>query len=80
MGLLSCAFTTTACIPQLARTWRTRSAHDLSWGYIAVTGAGMLTWFIYGLLTGDQAVIFTNVVTATMLTALGALKFATPRV
>ena len=41
IGLVAGALTTIAWLPQLPRTWRKRSAHELSWPYIAMTYAGI---------------------------------------
>jgi len=74
VGLLAAAMTTGAWFPQLWRTWRTRSAQDLSWAYLATTAIGMGTWLIYGLLAGDGVVIAANVTTVVLLSALVVLK------
>ena len=74
VGLLAGALTTGAWLPQIWRTWRTRSAGDLSWHYLGVMSAGIGTWLTYGLLSGDVAVIATNVASATLLTVLLLLK------
>jgi MtN3 and saliva related transmembrane protein len=74
IGLVACSLTTTAWLPQLWRTWRTRSAGDLSWGYLAVTATGMGTWLTYGALVADFAVVVTNVLTLSLVAALVVLK------
>jgi MtN3 and saliva related transmembrane protein len=74
VGLFAAALTTAAWLPQIWRTWQTRSAGDLSWGYLGVTGTGMASWFTYGLLAGDAAVVLTNVLTIALLFLLAVLK------
>ena len=74
IGLLAGALTTGAWLPQIWRTWRTRSAGDLSWHYLGVMSAGIGTWLLYGVLSGDVAVIATNVGSCTLLAVLLALK------
>jgi MtN3 and saliva related transmembrane protein len=66
-------------LPQLHRTWRSRSAHDLSWAYLLTTTTGIALWLTYGLLSGDLAVIAANSVTILLLCGLVALKAAHPR-
>jgi MtN3 and saliva related transmembrane protein len=70
VGLLAGALTTGAWLPQIWRTWRTRSAGDLSWHYLAATAAGIATWLLYGVLSRDVAVIVTNVAACTLLSVL----------
>lgn len=74
VALVAGALTTGAWLPQIWRTWRTRSAEDLSWGYLFVTACGMGTWLTYGLLAEDPAVIATNTATSILLVALCTLK------
>jgi MtN3 and saliva related transmembrane protein len=74
VGMVAALMTTGAWIPQLWRTWSTRSANDLSWTYLAVTVTSMGTWLTYGVLAGDLAVIATNIVTSALVTVLAALK------
>jgi MtN3 and saliva related transmembrane protein len=74
VGLLAGALTTGAWVPQIVRTWRTRSAHDLSWGYLAAMALGMSLWLAYGVLTAAPAVVITNVATLLLLAGLTALK------
>ena len=74
VALVAGALTTSAWLPQIWRTWRTRSAQDLSWGYLFVTGCGMGSWLTYGLLAQDTPVIVTNTLTSALLGGLCALK------
>jgi MtN3 and saliva related transmembrane protein len=63
LGLLAGMLTTVAFIPQVIKTWRTRSTHDISLAMFAIFTAGVFTWLIYGLLIGDLPVILANCVT-----------------
>jgi MtN3 and saliva related transmembrane protein len=74
LGLLAGVFTTACWLPQLARSWRTRSTHDFSWGYLLVLSIGISLWLLYGILRRDPAIIASNVVTLMSLLFLTALK------
>jgi MtN3 and saliva related transmembrane protein len=78
VGLLAGALTTGAWLPQLHRTWRSRSAHDLSWVYLLTTTTGIALWLTYGLLTRDVAVIAANTVTIILLFGQVTLKALHP--
>jgi MtN3 and saliva related transmembrane protein len=71
LGYAAGACTTLAFVPQLLRTWRTRSARDLSLGMFAVMTAGVAMWLAYGLLIGDLPLVLANgtalVLSATIL-------------
>jgi MtN3 and saliva related transmembrane protein len=75
LGFLAGALTTGAWLPQLIRTWRLRRAEDISTGYLGAFGAGVTGWVVYGILTGDTAIIVTNAVTLALLLGLAALKW-----
>jgi MtN3 and saliva related transmembrane protein len=63
LGLLAGILTTLAFVPQVLKTWRTRSTADISLAMFVTFTAGVFTWLIYGLLIGDLPVIIANSVT-----------------
>lgn len=63
LGLLAAFCTTIAFVPQVVKTWRTRSAADISLWMFAVMIAGVVLWLIYGWSVGDIPLIVANVVT-----------------
>lgn len=66
--------TTAAWFPQVARTWRTRSARDFSWGYLALFNMGVLLWTIYGLLRRDVIVAAANGLTLLLVLSVSLVK------
>lgn len=67
LGLVASACTMTAFVPQVVKTWRTRSSADLSLGMYALLTAGAALWLTYGWLIRDLPVIVTNAVTLVLL-------------
>jgi MtN3 and saliva related transmembrane protein len=64
--------TTIAFLPQVIKTWTTRSTSDISLVMFSVFSTGTLLWLIYGLLLGDIPLIAANAVTlALALVILG---------
>ena len=63
LGLLAATLTTIAFVPQVVKTWRTRSTHDISFGMFSLLVAGVFTWLLYGLLIGDLPLVLANGVT-----------------
>ena len=61
--LLAAFCTTIAFVPQVVKTWRARSAADISLWMFAVMIAGVVLWLIYGWLVRDIPLIVANVVT-----------------
>jgi MtN3 and saliva related transmembrane protein len=77
LGLLAGLLTTLAWIPQVVKTWRTRSTGDtgdLSLGMYLVMVSGLALWFVYGLVIGDVALIIANGVTCALAATVLYLK------
>ena len=70
IGLLAAMLTTIAYIPQVARTWRTRSTHDISLPMFLLMAAGIALWLAYGLLIRDLPLIAANLVTLILVIAV----------
>ena len=77
LGLVAGVLTTAAWLPQIARTWRSRSADDLSWPYLLVFSAGVSLWLLYGVLSDDVPVLIANAVTIVLVGLLLGLKSLT---
>lgn len=73
LGLAAASLTTVAFIPQVLKTWRSKSAKDLSLGMYLIFTSGIILWLIYGILKEDIPIIAANVVTLTL--ALTILYF-----
>ena len=60
-------------IPQIIRTYRTKSAHDLSIAYLTSLMTGMLMLMAYSIYIGDFVFIFGNVLSILSIGTLMAL-------
>ncbi len=67
LGLVAGAFTTVAFVPQVIRTWRVKSASDLSIAMISLNSTGIFLWLIYGLYTRSFPIIIANLVTFVLI-------------
>ncbi|WP_088241581.1 SemiSWEET transporter [Calothrix rhizosoleniae] len=63
LGLIAATLTTGAFLPQLLKTWQTKSAKDVSLGMLITFIIGIFLWLIYGLIRQDIAIIFANAMT-----------------
>ena len=63
LGLVAGALTTTAFVPQVVKTWRTRSAGDFSLPMLLMFVGGIALWLVYGLLSGARPVVYANMIT-----------------
>jgi MtN3 and saliva related transmembrane protein len=74
LGLAATALTVGSWLPQLARSWRTRSTGDLSWLYLAVLAGGISLWLLYGIAVGDAVIVTANALSITAMSVLGIGK------
>jgi MtN3 and saliva related transmembrane protein len=65
---------TAAFVPQVAKTFRERSTHDISLGMYVLFCAGVGLWLIYGLLIASWPVVVSNFVTLALAGAVLVLK------
>jgi MtN3 and saliva related transmembrane protein len=74
LGYLAAILTTCAFVPQVVKTWRTRSAHDLSiwWLLLFITGVGC--WLAYSVRLGVMPMMLGNGVTLSLALVLLVLK------
>jgi MtN3 and saliva related transmembrane protein len=63
LGLLAATLTTGAFLPQMLKTWQTKSAKDVSFVMLITFIIGIFLWLIYGLIRQDIAIILANAVT-----------------
>ena len=74
LGLIAGILTTIAFLPQLIKSWRTKSTHDVSLAMFVVLCTGILLWIIYGILINSFPVIVANVVTFVIAILILILK------
>jgi MtN3 and saliva related transmembrane protein len=72
-GLLAGTLTTLAFLPQVIKTWQSKSAKDISLGMFLTFCTGVLLWIIYGIWARDLPVFATNL--ATFVLAFTILVF-----
>ena len=62
-GFLAAFLTTIAFLPQLYKTWETRSADDVSLIMLILFIIGLLCWIIYGLKIHSIPILVANIIT-----------------
>ncbi len=76
VGAAAGTLTTIAFLPQVIKTWRTRSTADISTGMFALFCAGVALWLVYGVLIGSAPVVVANAVTLALAGSILAMKLA----
>ena len=74
LGYAAAALTTLAFVPQVVKTWRTKSARDLSGATLAAFCLGVFLWLVYGLALGAAPIIAANAITFLLAAVLVGLK------
>lgn len=74
LGLVAGVLTTLAYLPQLIKTWKSRSAADLSWSMLIILCTGIVLWLIYGFYIQDLPIIAANIVTLIFASIILLLK------
>lgn len=60
LGYIAGTISTLTFLPQVVKTWRTKSANDVSFFMFIFATISVILWFIYGILIQDGAIIYTN--------------------
>lgn len=75
LGYVAAAITTFSFLPQLLRTWRSRSARDLSVAMLFFFSTGVALWLVYGIRVGAWPIIWANLITLFLTVIILALAF-----
>lgn len=70
LGLVAGACTTIAFLPQVIKTWKSRSAKDLSLSMFSIFCLGVTLWLVYGFMVQDIPVIAANLLTLMLASTL----------
>ena len=62
-GFSAALLTTIAFLPQLYKTWKTKSADDVSLIMLILFITGLICWIIYGLKINSTPILVANIVT-----------------
>ena len=74
LGFSAACLTTIAFLPQMLRTWKTRSAKDVSLSMLITFLSGIFLWFLYGIFRQDLIIVIANLVTLLLNFAILGMK------
>lgn len=74
IGYLAGGMIAISLLPQIVKSWKTKSTNDLSlsWGLISV--AGQILWLMYGLGISSQSLAVMSSITLTMAVIMLVMK------
>jgi len=74
LGIAAGTLTTIAFVPQVIKTWRTRSGEDISTGMFLLFSSGVLLWLLYGVALKAAPIIIANSITLVLALTIIGLK------
>ncbi|MUG97578.1 hypothetical protein F7734_36765 [Scytonema sp. UIC 10036] len=63
LGLLAATITTFSFLPQMLKTWHTKSAKDVSYIMLISFNTGIFLWLLYGIALKSLPIILANSIT-----------------
>ncbi|RLD28671.1 MAG: hypothetical protein DRI75_05855 [Bacteroidetes bacterium] len=63
IGLVAAVLTTSAFLPQVYKTWKTKDVSALSMPMLLLFFSGIILWFIYGIYISSLSLIIANGIT-----------------
>lgn len=75
IGLLAGILTTISFLPQVIKTWRSKSAKDISLSMFLTFCMGVILWIVYGICIGNFPIILTNLLTLILSGSILFFKF-----
>ncbi len=73
-GLIAGVLTTVAFVPQLIKTWNSKSANDVSYGMFLLFSLGVVLWGVYGWEIHAFPVLIANIITFILAVSILTLK------
>lgn len=74
LGMTAGGLTTVCLLPQVIKTWKSKSAADISAGMFVLFSGGVFLWLLYGIALGASPIIIANAVTLTLALLILVLK------
>jgi MtN3 and saliva related transmembrane protein len=74
VGFLAGLLTTAANVPQVWKTYRSRSGEGLSFRMLVLLASGLALWIAYGALSRSMPIIVANVAGLVLVLALIGMK------
>ncbi len=74
LGYSACAVTALTFLPQVLKTWKEKSAANVSLMMFVIAFINEVMWIAYGIMRADNVIIVTNVIMITLCSIMIFLK------
>jgi MtN3 and saliva related transmembrane protein len=75
LGYSACAVTALTFLPQVLKTWKEKSATNVSLLMFIIAALNEAMWIAYGIFRDDMVIIVTNVIVLALSLTMIYLKF-----
>lgn len=75
LGYAAGAITCLTFLPQVIKTWKSKSAKDVALNMFIIAAVNEVMWIVYGVLLNNWVIILTNAVVLVMSLTMIWLKF-----
>lgn len=75
LGYAAGAITCLTFLPQVIKTWSSKSARDVSLSMFLIAAVNEVMWIVYGALLDNWVIILTNAIVLSMSLTMIWLKF-----
>jgi len=74
IGIMAGALSCTTFLPQVIKTWKSKSTKDISLPMFLIASVSTMLWLVYGILIHSFSIIATNIIVLFFsLTMLGLI-------
>lgn len=74
VGFIAGILVASSLLPQVVKSWKTKSTNDISLGWSITSLAGQFTWIVYGILITSYSLIIMSSITFVMALSVLYLK------
>ncbi len=74
VGYLAGGMIALSLLPQIVKSWRTKSTSDISLSWSLISVAGQVLWIIYGIGISSQSLIIMSSITLSMAVVILVMK------
>jgi MtN3 and saliva related transmembrane protein len=74
VGYIASAITVLTFLPQVIKTWKEKSAKDISLMMFLIAISNEILWIFYGVMIKNDVIIITNIIMLAMASTMVYLK------
>lgn len=74
IGYAAAFLATLAFLPQVLKSWKTKSTGDLSWGMLSLIASALFLWLVYGIMISSMPLILEDAISLVLVLALVFIK------